>query len=156
MRNEHWLKSLTLTQVMTSFVKERISPDKLDFNMHTLFFPHRDAIIQSTACYGSKIRRTWLMMNTISRVLWEWTNGKKKFNLGVTRDSIIGTWVHTLEKNRTSVLKRYWQRHTSDKNGIWYDMSPDVKRSYDGCLHAAAARSRANSNLAYALTLITR
>ena len=30
-------------------------------------------------------------------------------------------------KNRTSVLNRYWQRHISDKNGVWYDMPPYVK-----------------------------
>ena len=31
-------------------------------------------------------------------------------------------------KNRTSVLNGYWQRHISEKNGIWYDMPPYGKR----------------------------
>ena len=48
------------------------------------------------------------------------------------------------------------ERHTSDKNGIWYDMPPYVKRPYDRCLHVAAARSRPKSNLTYALTLMDK
>ena len=47
---------------------------------------------------------------------------KRRWNLWVTRDGLIRAWVHTLEK-KTSLLNRYWQRHTSDKNGIWYDMT---------------------------------
>ena len=39
---------------------------------------------------------------------------------------------------------------------FWYDMSLDVKRPYDRCVHAAAARSRSKSNLTYALTLMDK
>ena len=43
-------------------------------------------------------------------------------------------------KTRRSVLNRYWQRHISDKNGIWYDMPPHVKRPYGRCLDAAVPK----------------
>ena len=46
-------------------------------------------------------------------------------------------------KTRRSVLNRHWQRHVSDKTGIWYDMPPCVKKA----LWQVLARSGFRSNL---------
>ena len=53
-------------------------------------------------------------------------------------------------KNRTSILNRYWQRHISDKNGIWFDVPPAVAWPHGRCLHGAVPQA----TFTYALTLM--
>ena len=43
-------------------------------------------------------------------------------------------------KTRTSVLNMCWQRRISDKNGIWHDMLPYVKKPFRRCLHTAVPK----------------
>ena len=44
-------------------------------------------------------------------------------------------------KTRTSILNKYWQKHISDKNGIWYDMPPYARRPCGRRLHAAVPKA---------------
>ena len=81
--------------------------------------------------------------------LWQRTNGrkeKKRWVLWMTGCAHQSMSAYA-GKNRTSVLNRYWERHISDKNGIWYGMPPSFKGPYGRWLARNSSKSNSKNNL---------